>query len=356
MTGYLVLDSGPAFPGRLLGTAPGSIGEVVFNTSHSGYEQIASDPSYFQQIVVLTAPQQGNYGWQASALESAKCFIEGLVCVEMQHSPRDSSFADFLLQSGVPILTEISTRDLVVHLRDAGTVLGSIVTATSEAEARRLHADRKSQRATLPSDWPAQVCRQKVEDRSGNPKATIPRVAVIDFGCKENILRCLAARAKSVRVFPSRVSVEQILDWAPSGVVLSNGPGDPQLVEGSLATIQALLGRLPVFGICMGHQLLARSLGAKTYKLRFGHRGANHPVRDNLLDRVYMTSQNHGYAVDESSLPDRVQVSHRNLYDGTVQGLVDTDQKWLSVQFHPESHPGPQESEALFDYFCDWMR
>ena len=347
--GYLVLESGEIFKGFWRGGSDRA-GEVVFNTSHSGYEEIATDPSYFRQIMVMTAPMQGNYGASQKFWESRKIWLEGFICLEMQSSSRDSSWLKTLTSCGVPVLTDLDTRALVLRLREKGTPWGALVTANNESEAKTKAVTLIEKSKKIDPDWVYQVSRTSVEDLPGlNPKG--PKVAVLDYGCKENTLRELIKRCREVRVFPSRARPEEIKAWQPDGIMLSNGPGDPQDVQQAVETVQALLGWRFIFGICMGHQILALALGAKTYKLKFGHRGSNHPIRDEVLNRIYMTSQNHGYAVDRQSLPNGVQVTHTNLNDNTVSGITATDKRCLGVQFHPESHPGPHDAVGLFDYF-----
>ncbi len=349
--GYLVLESGEIFPGLWHSSAAKErAGEVVFNTGHSGYEEMATDPSYYHQILVLTAPQQGNYGQDHSVWESRKIWIEGFVCVEMQNSSRESSWQKKLSEEQIPILTDVDTRSLVLRLRDAGTQWGALVRTADPneavARAKRLIDEKKS----MDRDWVYQVSRREEETRPGkNPRG--PRIAVLDLGCKENTIRELVARCSEVRVFPARTPAEKIRAYAPDGILLSNGPGDPVDVQVAADTVKSLLGWRFIFGICMGHQILGRALGGETYKLKFGHRGSNHPIKDKILNRIYMTSQNHGYAVAMESLPPSVQVSHVNLNDNTVAGIFDPSRKALSVQFHPESHPGPVDAVELFDFF-----
>lgn len=352
MKGYLVLETGEVFSGKLVSFQKPRVGEIVFNTSHSGYEQIASDPSYFQQIMVMTAPMQGNYGVDSKHWESAKYWIQGFVCLEMQESSGNSGFLQDLKKAGIPILSEINTRELVLRLRRLGTVRGAVVAAESEQEALKQWSHLQSEKPPS-NDWSYLVSRKEKEVRvGGDPKG--PKVAVIDFGCKENILRCVQKRSQEVQIFPSRASAKEILAIKPNGVLLSNGPGDPMDVEVATETVAELIkAKTPIFGICMGHQILARAMGAKTYKLKFGHRGANHPVQDKILNSIYVTSQNHGYAVDEKTLPQNVEITHTNLYDGTIEGI--RSQNCMSVQFHPESHPGPNEAEGLFDEFLRMM-
>ena len=352
--GFLVLESGETYQGVWHGGTPRA-GEVVFNTSHSGYEEIATDPSYFSQIIVMTAPMQGNYGVDRACWESRQMWIDGFVSLEMQNTKRDSSWRDQLLAAGIPILSDLDTRRIVLRLRDLGTPWGALVDASTEDEARKMASELIQKKKSIDTDWVYSVTRRDVEIRKGQIQNG-PRVAVLDYGCKENTLRELQARCSEVAIFPSRATEKAIRDWNPNGIMLTNGPGDPALVKESTETVRALLGWRPIFGICMGNQILAQALGAKTYKLKFGHRGGNHPVKDNLLGEIYMTSQNHGYAVDSATLPSDVKVSHTNLNDGTVEGIECASKNCFSVQYHPESHPGPREAAKLFDYFVGRLR
>lgn len=347
--GYLVLESGEVYEGVWHG-GTARAGEVVFNTSHSGYEEIATDPSYFSQIIVMTAPMQGNYGVDSQAWESRKMWIEGFVSLEIQKSPRDSSWCNQLNEAGIPVLSELDTRQIVLRLRDLGTPWGALVPASSADEARALAAELIRIKRQMDPDWVHLVSRRDVEVRKGL-LASGPRIAILDYGCKENTIRELQNRSAEVAIFPSRTPEQVIREWNPSGILLSNGPGDPSLVKEAVGTVKALLGWKPIFGICMGNQILSLALGAKTYKLKFGHRGGNHPVRDLLLNEIYVTSQNHGYAIDAATLPSDVRVSHENLNDKTVEGIECVAKKCFSVQYHPESHPGPHEASKLFDYF-----
>lgn len=359
--GFLVLESvAPdgaqkleAYEGIWRGGKPRA-GEVVFNTSHSGYEEIATDPSYFHQIMVMTAPMQGNYGVERSAWESSQMWIDGFVSTEMQRSSRDSSWNDQLAAAGIPVLTDLDTRQIVLKLRTNGTPWGALVPAGSADEARSMARVLIEEKKTHDIDWVYAVTRRDVEVRKGS-KANGPRVAIIDYGVKENTLRELQAGSSEIAVFPSRSSAKAIRDWNPSGLMLSNGPGNPADVKQAVETVRELLGWRPLFGICMGNQILSLALGGKTYKLPFGHRGGNHPVKDHLLNEIYVTSQNHGYCVDAASLPSDARVSHTNLNDNTVEGIECASKKCFSVQYHPESHPGPHDARRLFDYFLDGL-
>ena len=354
---FLVLDDGDCYEG--VGCPqqmdfPERAGEVVFNTTHSGYEEIATDPSYLNQIIVMTAPMQGNYGSDKADWESSKIWINGFVCLQLQNSVRNSSWADLLVKNKIPILTEIDTRKLTIRLRNQGTPWGTLVSAESSEVALQKAQELIRVAKKVESDWVWIASRKNVEHRIGkNPKG--PRVAVLDFGSKENILRELETRCSEIKIFPSRTPFDVIQAFSPDALMLTNGPGDPAAVEKAPETIRHFLGKIPVFGICMGHQVLSLAMGAKTYKLKFGHRGANHTIKDSLLNKIYMSSQNHGYAVDEKTLPSDVRVTHTNLNDKTVAGFYSEKLNCLGIQYHPESHPGPHDAVLLFDYFINVM-
>jgi len=352
--GYVVLESGEGFPGKWHGGS-GRAGELVFNTSHSGYEEMATDPSYYSQILITTSAQQGNYGGDDEVWESDRIWIHGFVCLEIQDSTRDHFWKEKLLKAGVPIVSELDTRSLTLLLRERGTCWGALVEAETLEQAREKAQALISQEKNKDSDWAHHVSVKAKKTLPGY-KADGPRVCVIDFGCKTNILRELRARCSEVVLVPSRSGVEEIKSTNPHGLLLSNGPGDPEEVQVASDNLKFLIGWRPIFGICMGHQILSRSLGAKTFRLKYGHRGSNHPIKDDLLSQVYMTSQNHGYAVEEESIPENVRVTHRNLNDGTIAGIETKDKKAFSVQFHPESHPGPHDSVNLFDYFVKQLK
>jgi carbamoyl-phosphate synthase small subunit len=355
---YLVLEDGELFEGASpvrQGVFPDRAGEVVFNTSHTGYEEIATDPSYFSQIIVMTATMQGNYGVDHRVWESDRLWIQGFVCVQMQDSKRDSAWLNRLIENKIPVLTEVDTRRLVIRLRSQGTPWGALVSAISESEARKKSAALIAEQKKIENDWVHICSRQEIQDLAGQ-NSQGPRVAVLDFGAKQNILRELVLRCSQVRVFPSRTDYHVVADWKPDALMLTNGPGDPASVKVAPETVKKFLGQIPIFGICMGHQVLSLALGAKTYRMKFGHRGANHPIRDELLKQIYMSSQNHGYAVDDKTLPAGITVTHRNLNDQTVAGFYSPQLNCLGIQYHPESHPGPHEAARLFDFFVGEMQ
>lgn len=353
MNGYLVLETGEVYTGLWHG-GKSRAGEVVFNTSHSGYEEIATDPSYFSQIVVMTAPMQGNYGVDKNFWESKQLWIEGFICLQLQKSYREKSWLSRLLETEIPCLSEVDTRAITLRLREGGTPWGAVVKAESPKAAMEIAQKLIAEKKKQPRDWVHLASRKQVEKQKGeNPQG--PHIAVLDFGSKENILRELRSRSSQLTIFPSRSSVQEILSSQADGILLTNGPGDPSAVEVAAQTVQGLLGKKPVYGICMGHQILGLALGAETYKMKFGHRGANHPIRDELLGKVYMTSQNHGYAVKRETLPADVSVTQVNLNDQTVAGIYSKERNCLGIQYHPESHPGPHEATELFDFFINTM-
>lgn len=346
---YLVLETGEIYTGKWHG-GKAQAGEVVFNTSHSGYEEIATDPSYFSQIVVMTSAMQGNYGIHPEDRESEKIFIEGFICQQLQTTERDSQWQQWLQSQGVPVVSEFDTRTIVKRLRQGGTPWGALVPARDLESAQKLILEKKK----LEMDWVHLVSRSSTAVLPGEA-AMGPRVAVLDLGTKSNIIRELQKRCSEVHLFSSRTTFEDIMKCQPQAILLTNGPGNPEDVQVAPDVIKKIIGKLPIFGICMGHQVLSLALGAKTYKLKFGHRGANHPIKDLLLNKIYMTSQNHGYAVKADTLPKEVEITHWNLNDNTVAGIYSEKLKCLSVQFHPESRPGPHEAEELFDFFIEKM-
>lgn len=354
---YLVLESGEVFFGTSISTQdpfPERAGEVVFNTAHSGYEEVATDPSYFNQIVVMTAPMQGNYGSAREDWESNQMWISGFICLQMQNSKKNSSWVKRLIENKIPIMTEVDTRDLTICLRSQGTPWGAIVQASEEHLAKEKAIALIEKTKKIDNDWVYLASRKEIQTIKGQ-KPNGPKVAVLDFGAKENILRELSYRCSELTVFPSRTEASVIENYKPDALMLTNGPGDPAQVKVAPDTIKKFIGKLPIFGICMGHQVLGIALGAKTYSLKFGHRGVNHPIEDRILKRIYVSSQNHGYAIDEKTLPQNAVVTHVNLNDQTVAGFYLADKNCLGIQYHPESHPGPHEAAELFDYFVNVM-
>lgn len=370
-TAILALEDGTIFQGRAYGAPALRTGEVVFNTSITGYQEVFTDPSYTGQIVVLTNPQIGNYGTTPADNEAAKPYIEGLVVREWAETPSNwrshESANQFLSNAGIPVISEMDTRALVRKLRTGGVLRGALSTTGHSAPelveiARRSPCMAGLDLATRVSTPTSYEWTQPVEPCSPSEKPPAPpqdrfKVAAYDFGIKHNILRRLATIGAEVTVVPASTSAADVLSLNPDGVFLSNGPGDPEPLTGPIAEIRKLIGKKPIFGICLGHQLLGIALGGKTYKLKFGHRGINHPVLNKLTNKVEITVQNHGFCVDLNSLPDAsVELTHINLNDHTVEGIRSRTEPVFCVQYHPEAAPGPHDSQYLFGDFARLMK
>jgi carbamoyl-phosphate synthase small subunit len=387
----LALEDGRVFNGRAAGARSRRGGEVVFNTSLTGYQEVFTDPSYSGQIVCLTYPHIGNVGSNIDDEESAKPYIEGLVVREFSSIAsnwRSSETAQqYLERHGVPVIWDLDTRALVRHLRTVGALRGILSTdgtpeAALIAEARKLPTMAGQELASRVSahkkyDWNTgsiDLALDASPAEPGHPKSANVanashggskgesaegryRVVAYDFGIKQNILRLLVDHNCDVTVVPAKTSAEDVLGLKPDGVFLSNGPGDPEPVTYAVANIRKLLGRVPIFGICLGHQLCGLSLGGRTFKLKFGHHGSNHPVKNLLTDKIEITSQNHGFCVDPDSLPaSDVEITHVNLNDHTNEGMRHRSLPLFSVQYHPEASPGPHDARYLFDQFIGMMR
>lgn len=344
MTAYLILSDGTTFEGEAIGDISDSIGEVVFTTGMTGYQETVTDPSYYGQIVALTYPLIGNYGVNEQDRESAAPCVKGIVVKELCDTPSnwrsEGTFRDYLIRHGVTGIEKVDTRALTRKLRDAGTMNGIITTKKPDEKALKAVKDY---RITYPV---ASVGVSSEEYQFGET-----RIAVLNYGQKRHILENLRARGCFVKVFPHSASAKDILGFKPDGILLTNGPGDPKENPKELAVIKELLGTKPMFGICLGHQLLALAHGGDTVKLKFGHRGANHPVRDIKSGRIYITSQNHGYAVDAASVKAVGEEIYVNGNDGTNEGISYTGGMTRGVQFHPEACPGPNDTAFLFDEF-----
>jgi carbamoyl-phosphate synthase small subunit len=366
----LALEDGTVFAGKGSGARGECYGEVVFNTSITGYQEIFTDPSYAGQIVVLTNPQIGNYGTTPEDNESTRPYIEGLVVREfsaLASNWRSREHAEqFLERFKIPVLDGIDTRALVRHLRNRGVMRGvlSRLETTPEslvAKARAIPsmegrdlAETVSTKQRYVWDLPAiEVVPGMHEREVAEPSF---HVVAYDYGIKQNILRRLVSEGCRVTVVPALTSAEDVLSLQPDGVFLSNGPGDPAPLEVEAANVRKLFGKKPIFGICLGHQILGLALGAKTYKLKFGHRGGNHPVLNKTTNKVEITSHNHGFAVDPDSLPPDVDVTHVNLNDGTLEGFRHRSHPIFCVQYHPEASPGPHDSYYLFQDFVGEMK
>jgi carbamoyl-phosphate synthase small subunit len=367
--GTLILDLGPQeglaeFSGFLFGgdpkvTSVKGYGEVVFNTSMSGYQEVLTDPSYFGQIVCMTYPHIGNTGVNATDEESISPWLAGFLIYDLNDLPSswrsEGSLDSYLKKHQIPGLYGIDTRALTLTLRSRGVLRGIILPESEKKNADKLFKD-------LPRfegrDLISEVTTQKPYLYKG-AQSTAPnakRIVVMDFGVKQNILRSLSSLGCSITVVPASTSAKEIMDLKPDGVFLSNGPGDPEAAHYASETIGAILGKVPIFGVCMGHQLLSLALGAKTYKLKFGHRGSNHPVKELSTGRVSITAQNHGYAVQTESLCSGIEITHLHLNDKTVAGIEIKSKKAFSVQYHPEACPGPHDSADLFQKFVTLIK
>jgi carbamoyl-phosphate synthase small subunit len=356
--GFLLLEDGSVFEGRSV--SPGCrFGEVVFNTSMTGYQEVLTDPSYRGQIVVMTMPHIGNYGVREDVAESDRPWVEGFLARQFTHRPSshgsEGGLIAYLRRHGLPALDDVDTRAIVRRVRRRGALRGVI--ASEPADRERLAAElvaypRMAGRALV--DEVTSTEERVIEPLSGEARF---HLAVYDFGVKSNILRLLARRGARLTVLPARTSASRVKELGVDGVVLSNGPGDPEPLTDIIEAVAELTASdLPMFGICLGHQLLGLALGGRTFKLKFGHHGGNQPVKDLESGRVGITSQNHGFAVDPDSLPADCEVSQINLNDGTVEAFSVRGRPIYSAQYHPEAAPGPHDAESLFDRFLDTVR
>jgi carbamoyl-phosphate synthase small subunit len=357
----LVLEDGSVFRGHAFGAKAEAFGEVVFNTSMTGYQEMLTDPSYAGQIVLATYPLIGNYGVNERDFESRKVQVSGFIVREHSrrpsHAMSTSTLDEFLAAQGVPAISGVDTRAITRRLRTKGVMMGAIATGDSPESALARLRDYPSYGDT---DFVRRVSTREPYEwtrsaPAAGPSETRRKILVDDYGLKYNILRVLRSRGCEVIAVPATASAEDVLGHRPDGVVLSPGPGDPELLDYAVDTARVLVGRVPVLGICLGNQVLALALGGRTFKLKFGHRGANHPVRDLRTGLVHITAQNHGYAVDPDSLPPELEVSHLNLNDGTVEGLRHTSLPAMSIQYHSEASPGPLDNKYIFDEFLEMV-
>lgn len=386
-TVILALENGKIFKGTNFGAEGESTGEIVFNTGMTGYQEVLTDPSYHRQIVTMTYPLIGNYGINPEDFESDKPYVAGFVVKEYCETPANYRMTEtldaFLKRYDIIGIEGIDTRELVRTIREKGAMRG--VLSTTDLDPDSLIAKAKASPQMAGADLASEVtCKEPyyaVETKESRSKhdglrhikeyhgeferlsreefdsIELPCIAALDFGIKYNITRKLVARGMKVAVLPSTTSADDILALDPDGIFLSNGPGDPGAVTYAIETIRNLVGKKPLFGICLGHQLLGLALNGKTFKLKFGHRGGNQPVMDTTTTKVEISSQNHGFAIDPDSMPkDGSVITHINLNDNTVEGLVSDSLKAFSVQYHPESSPGPHDSDYLFDRFIDMVQ
>ena len=370
MKATLALENGQWFEGVSVGAPGETAGEVVFNTGLTGYQEVLTDPSYAGQIVTMTAPQIGNYGVSPEDVESRGVQVAGFVVRES--SPVASNWRaqgtlrDYLVSAGVVAIAEVDTRELTRVLRSAGVMRGAIGTGRVEPadlveRARSIPPMEgldlvRQVTCDAPFDWAPEPQDPTYQTPPGRKAGRRLRVAAYDLGMKWNILRRFTAHGCDVRVFPARTPARDLLATRPDGVFFSNGPGDPAVLDYVVGRARDLIGaNVPVFGICLGHQVLSLAMGGRTFKLKFGHRGINHPVKFVPTGRIEITSQNHGFAVDPASLPADVEVTHVNLYDGTVEGVRHRTRPVFCVQYHPEAAPGPHDADYLFTLFLDEM-
>ncbi len=357
---WLMLEDGTLFAGRACGAAGETGGEFVFNTAMTGYQEVLTDASYAGQCVVMTYPLIGNYGITARDNESSRPRLSGFVVRELCKHPSNHEMVEtageFLRKHGIVAIEDVDTRRLTLLLREKGALRGVI--STLDGDPKRLLAKAKALPTMAGQNLAKTVTADEayVWDEGFVPNGPEYKVVVMDFGVKHGILRCLAAMGCRVTVVPSSTTAEQILAMKPHGVLLSNGPGDPEPVLDAVETIKGLLAaRMPLFGICLGHQLLGLALGGRTFKLKFGHHGSNHPVKDLSTGKIEITSQNHGFCVDLQSLPPTVKTTHVNLNDGTSEGMAHTELPAFSVQYHPEASAGPRDARYLFERFRGLM-
>ncbi len=356
MDGALALEDGRVFEGESFGAEGIAEGEIVFNTSMTGYQEIMTDPSYLGQIVTMTYPLMGNYGTNSGDVESRAPQVSGFVvreyCPYPSNAAAEHSLTDYLLEYGVVALAEVDTRALTKHIREAGAM--KAVLAAGDHDRDELVDRARASRGLVGVDLVKKAtCKETYTFHEGGDL----HVVVHDYGTKLNILRCLVAEGFRVTVAPATATAEHILALEPDGVLLSNGPGDPEPVDYAVGTVRELVGQVPMFGICMGQHILGRALGGKTFKLKFGHRGANHPVKNLDSGSIDITCQNHGFCVDMDSLDEsEVELTHVNLNDGTLEGLRHKGLPVMSVQYHPEASAGPHDARHLFREFKELVR
>lgn len=348
MGGLLYLEDGSVYHGKSFGKKGTAVGELVFNTSMTGYQEILTDPSYAGQIITMTYPLIGNYGVNSCEYESSKIHAKGFVVKNISNSPSnymsEKTLDELLKNMDIVGIYDVDTRSITKKIRKKG-VLKTVIT-NEELSIKEL--EDLLNKTKLREDWMKIVSRKNIKHIEGRG----PRVAVLDFGIKANIIRSLQKRDCDITIFPATATYEDIMAINPEGLLLSNGPGNPKECKEAIELVQKILGKLPIFGICLGHQIISLAIGGDTFKMKYGHRGGNHGVYDITKDKAYITSQNHGYAVNPESITDKdMIITHINLNDNTVEGMAHKKSPIFSVQFHPEGAPGPMDSDYLFDKF-----
>ncbi|MBS1255479.1 MAG: Carbamoyl-phosphate synthase small chain [Deltaproteobacteria bacterium] len=358
--GLLVLSNGRFFRGKLRGAPVEATGEVIFNTSMTGYQEILTDPSYTGQIVTMTYPHIGNYGINQDDMESKTIHASALVVRELSQISSNwratQTLDDWLIENRIPVLEGADTRSLVKTIRSSGECSGLLVPSDSSHTLDILREEAINLPSMVGQNLARQVSARESYFWASEAETKPMMVIAYDFGIKYNILRNMNSLGKIGRAQHWNTSAEEVLEMNPAGVFLSNGPGDPAVVDEAIQAVKNLLGKLPMFGICLGHQILSLALGCRTFKLDCGHHGGNHPVIDYATEKIEITSHNHGFSVDEKSLPENVRVTHRSLYDQTVEGIESLDHPAYSVQYHPEAAPGPRDASYLFGRFLEMMK
>ncbi|MFL2665097.1 MAG: glutamine-hydrolyzing carbamoyl-phosphate synthase small subunit [Dehalococcoidia bacterium] len=370
---YLVLEDGTSFSGKSFGSQKEIVGEVVFNTSMTGYQEMLTDPSYAGQILMPTYPMIGNYGVNRHDIESAKIQVKGFIisnlCEYPSHPMSEGTIREYLEKNDIPGIYDLDTRAIARKLRNSGVMMGILTNSNKidEVVAKINRSPRYGEFDVVSEVTTSKIYEWKISSSDSNKKSFIDlrnrtkktrkqyKIVLFDFGVKFNILRSLFARNCSITIVPKDTSLSEVINLKPDGIVLSPGPGNPQFLDESIDLIRSISGSKPILGICLGHQLIGRAFGANTFKLPFGHRGGNQPIREISTGKVYVTAQNHGYALDSENLSQDVSVSHININDNTVAGLISEKLKILSIQYHSEASPGPHDSEYIFDKFIQML-
>ena len=370
---YLVLEDGTSFSGKSFGSQKEIVGEVVFNTSMTGYQEMLTDPSYAGQILMPTYPMIGNYGVNRHDIESAKIQVKGFIisnlCEYPSHPMSEGTIREYLEKNDIPGIYDLDTRAIARKLRNSGVMMGILTNSNKidEVVAKINRSPRYGEFDVVSEVTTSKIYEWKISSSDSNKKSFIDlrnrtkktrkqyKIVLFDFGVKFNILRSLFARNCSITIVPKDTSLSEVINLKPDGIVLSPGPGNPQFLDESIDLIRSISGSKPILGICLGHQLIGRTFGANTFKLPFGHRGGNQPIREISTGKVYVTAQNHGYALDSENLSQDVSVSHININDNTVAGLISEKLKILSIQYHSEASPGPHDSEYIFDKFIQML-